>query len=99
MTKYGLQGLLSHGELALAVKVLCRDVGIPCTSECQIISGAEKPKSQKPGLVTQAEGDEVRVFSTMARGVEVYQRYLIVAVVLVCAAIFGGLIQRWIRRS
>jgi hypothetical protein len=39
------------------------------------------------------------VFYTMARGVEVYRRYLVVAVILVCAAIVGGLIQRWIRRS
>jgi len=39
------------------------------------------------------------MFSTLARGVEVYRRYLVVAVVLVCAAIIGGLIQQWIRRS
>jgi hypothetical protein len=45
------------------------------------------------------EGDELQVFDTMARGVEVYRRYLVVAVILVCAAILGGLIQRWIRRS
>jgi hypothetical protein len=39
------------------------------------------------------------MFYTMARGVEVYRRYLIVAAILVCAAIAGGLIQQWIRRS
>jgi hypothetical protein len=47
----------------------------------------------------QAKGDKVQMFSTLARGVEVYRRYLVVAVVLVCAAIIGGVIQRWIRRS
>jgi hypothetical protein len=39
------------------------------------------------------------VFYTLARGREVYQRYLLVAAMLVCAAIIGGLIQRWMRRS
>jgi hypothetical protein len=41
----------------------------------------------------------VQVFSTLARGMDVYRRYLVLAAVLVCAAIIGGLIQRWIRRS
>jgi hypothetical protein len=46
-----------------------------------------------------SKGDEVQVFSTLARGVDLYRRYLVVAAVLACAAIIGGLIQRWIRRS
>ena len=46
----------------------------------------------------EAKGSEVRVFYTLARGVEVYRRYLVVAAILVCAAIIGGLIQRLIRR-
>jgi hypothetical protein len=40
----------------------------------------------------------VQVFSTLARGMDVYRRYLVVAVILICAAILAGLIQRWIRR-
>jgi hypothetical protein len=39
------------------------------------------------------------VFYTLARGVEVYRRYLIVAAVLMSAAIVGGVILRWMRRS
>jgi hypothetical protein len=39
------------------------------------------------------------VFYTLARGVDVYRRYLVVAAILVCAAIVGGMIQRRIRRS
>ena len=35
------------------------------------------------------------MFYTMARGVEVYRRYLVVAAVLISAAIVGGLILRW----
>jgi hypothetical protein len=46
----------------------------------------------------RAKGDKVRVFDTLARGVDVYRRYLLVAAVLVCAAIIGGLIQRRLRR-
>ena len=45
-----------------------------------------------------AKGDEVQVFYTLARGFDVYRRYLLVAAVLVCAAIIGGLIQRRLRR-
>jgi hypothetical protein len=45
------------------------------------------------------EGGKAQVIYTLARGVDVYRRYLVVAVVLVCAAIFGGLIQRWMRRA
>ena len=48
--------------------------------------------------MTQAKGDEVQVFYTLARGADVYRRYLVVAVVLVCAAIIGGLIQRQLSR-
>jgi hypothetical protein len=46
----------------------------------------------------RAKGDEVEVFYTLARGVNVYRRYLLVAVVLVCAAVIGGLVQRWLRQ-
>jgi hypothetical protein len=49
--------------------------------------------------MTQAEGGEAQVFYTLAHGIDVYRRYLVVAVVLVCAAILGGLIQGWIRRT
>jgi len=45
------------------------------------------------------EGGKSQVFYTLARGVDMYRRYLLVAAVLVCAAIIGGLIQRGIRRS
>jgi hypothetical protein len=48
--------------------------------------------------MTRAKGDEVQVFYTLARGVDVYRRYLLVAAALVCAAIIGGLIQRRLRR-
>jgi hypothetical protein len=48
--------------------------------------------------MTWAKGDEVQVFYTLARGVDVYRRYLLVAAVLVCAAIIGGLMQRRLRR-
>jgi hypothetical protein len=57
-----------------------------------------RPSIRDTGI-TQAKGDEVQLFYTLARGVDVYRRYLVVAAVLVCAAIIGGLIQRWIRRS
>lgn len=50
-------------------------------------------------VLAQAEGGEGQVFYTLARGGEVYRRYLVVAAVLVSAAIVGGLILRWIRRS
>ena len=40
-----------------------------------------------------------QVFYTLARGIDVYRRYLVVAALLVCAAIIGGLIQQRIRRS
>jgi hypothetical protein len=61
-----------------------------------------RPEAQKlPKLrtVIQAEGGKVQVFYTLARGVDVYRKYLVVAAVLVCAAIIGGLTQWWIRRS
>jgi hypothetical protein len=57
-----------------------------------------RPSIRDTGI-TRAKGDEVQLFYTLARGVDVYRRYLVVAAVLVCAAIIGGLIQRWIRRS
>jgi hypothetical protein len=60
---------------------------------------AKTLKLHRLGTATRAEGDRVQMFSTLARGVEVYRRYLVVAAVLVCAAILGGLMQRWIRRS
>jgi hypothetical protein len=41
----------------------------------------------------------VSVFYTLARGVDVYRRYLVVVAVLACAAIIGGLIERRICRS
>jgi hypothetical protein len=34
------------------------------------------------------------VFHTLARGVDVYKRYLVVGAILACAAILGGLILR-----
>ncbi len=48
--------------------------------------------------MTRAKGGEVEVFYTLARGVNLYRRYLLVAAVLVCAAVIGGLVQRWLRR-
>ena len=65
----------------------------------QIINAAKTLKLHRLGLVTRAEGDRVQMFDTLARGVDVYRRYLVVAAVLVCAASVGGVIQRRIRRS
>jgi hypothetical protein len=48
---------------------------------------------------THVNRDKAQVFNTLARGGDVYRRYLVVVAVLVCAAIVGWLIQRWIRRS
>ena len=56
-------------------------------------------KIPKLRQVSQTVGGVAQVFYTLARGVVVYRRYLVVAAVLVCAAIMGGLIQWWIRRS